>query len=53
MVKARSIDVSKDPKSVYDSVKEELRAAGLNVLESSELNPYEKDHMAVVSIYSR
>ncbi|MCK5292264.1 MAG: fibrillarin-like rRNA/tRNA 2'-O-methyltransferase [Thermoplasmata archaeon] len=53
MVKARSIDVSKDPRVVYDSVKKELREAGLKVLESSELDPFEKDHMAVVSISNR
>jgi fibrillarin-like pre-rRNA processing protein len=53
MVKARSIDVSKDPKVVYEAVKEELSEAGLKILESSELLPYEKDHMAIVSIFSK
>jgi fibrillarin-like pre-rRNA processing protein len=51
MVKARSIDVSKDPKDVYEDVKRQLMEAGLSVLESSELLPYEKDHMAVVGTF--
>ncbi|MFQ5883564.1 MAG: fibrillarin-like rRNA/tRNA 2'-O-methyltransferase [Thermoplasmata archaeon] len=50
MVKARSIDVSKDPEEVYDSVKQKLIEAGLNVIESSDLTPYEKDHMAIVGM---
>jgi fibrillarin-like pre-rRNA processing protein len=53
MVKARSIDVSKDPKIVYEAVKKELKEAGLKVLESSELMPFEKDHLAVVSVVNR
>lgn len=53
MVKARSIDVSKDPKIVYEAVKKELKESGLKILESSELVPYEKDHLAVVSVVSR
>jgi fibrillarin-like pre-rRNA processing protein len=53
MVKARSIDVSKEPKVVYEAVREELSESGLKVLESSELLPYEKDHMAIVSIFSK
>ncbi|UCD93050.1 MAG: fibrillarin-like rRNA/tRNA 2'-O-methyltransferase [Methanobacteriota archaeon] len=50
MVKARSIDVAKDPEEVYDSVKEQIIGGGLNVIESSDLLPYEKDHMAIVGV---
>lgn len=50
MVKARSIDVSMDPKDVYSSAKERLQEEGLNVVESSDLAPYEKDHMAIVGV---
>ncbi|MCK4443290.1 MAG: fibrillarin-like rRNA/tRNA 2'-O-methyltransferase [Thermoplasmata archaeon] len=48
MVKARSIDVSMIPENVYSSVKDDLRRAGLKIVESKELAPYEKDHMAIV-----
>lgn len=51
MVKARSIDVSKEPKEVYASVMEKLREAGLEIAEYSELTPFEKDHLAVASLY--
>ncbi len=49
MVKARSIDVSKSPEHVFSSVKDELREVGLKIVESKELAPYEKDHMAIAA----
>ncbi len=52
MVKARSIDVSLDPRRVYDSVKSGLKEAGLKIIESSELAPYEKDHMVIATKFS-
>jgi fibrillarin-like pre-rRNA processing protein len=50
MVKARSVDVSMDPKAVYESVKHDLKRARLKVVESKDIAPYEKDHMAIVGI---
>lgn len=50
MVKARSIDVSMDPKDLFESVKSELKQSGLKLVESKNLAPYEKDHMAIVGI---
>ncbi len=49
MVKARSIDVTQMPQDVYRSVIASLNNAGLKVIESEELAPFEKDHMAIVS----
>lgn len=49
MVKARSIDVTQTPQDVYRSVIASLNNAGLKVMDSQELVPFEKDHMAIVS----
>ena len=48
MVKARSIDVSKKPKKVYEKVSSNLKDAGLKILEIIELSPYEKDHASII-----
>jgi fibrillarin-like pre-rRNA processing protein len=47
-VKARSIDVTKDPKIIFNEVQNELKGYGLNVLEVIDLEPYEKDHVMIV-----
>ena len=47
-VKARSIDVTKDPKIIYREVQNELQGYGLNILEVINLEPYEKDHVMIV-----
>ncbi len=46
-IKARSIDVTKEPRQVY---REQLEILGksLKVLEKVELDPFEKDHMMIV-----
>lgn len=48
MVKARSIDVTLEPKKVFDSVLAEMQGK-YNILESIPLDPYEKDHMCIVA----
>ena len=48
MVKARSIDVSARPKAIFQGVVEVLRGTDLKVLEVVRLDPYEKDHAAVI-----
>ena len=53
MVKARSIDVSRDPAEVYKAVGRGLRRAGLHPLVTVPLEPYEKDHAAIVFEFSR
>ena len=46
MVKARSIDTAANPKEVYKKVVEDLKE--FEILETVNLTPYEKDHMAVI-----
>ncbi len=48
MVKARSIDVTAVPKTIFKDVERELKRAGLHVLESVDIGPYEKDHAAII-----
>ncbi len=47
-VKARSIDVTKDPKVVFKEEKKKLEDAGFEVLQEIDLEPYEKDHVMFV-----
>jgi fibrillarin-like pre-rRNA processing protein len=47
-VKARSINVSQDPKAIYAEVERRLREAGLEVLRQVDLDPFETDHRAFV-----
>lgn len=47
VVKARSIDVLKDPETVFAEEREKLRKAGFEVLKVIELSPFEKDHALV------
>lgn len=48
MVKARSINVSDDPRVVYDGVERRLKEAGLRILKAVDLEPFEGDHRAFV-----
>ena len=48
MVKARSADVTAKPRDVYVRVRRELAAAGLAVVQATELDPLEKDHAAML-----
>lgn len=47
MVKARSIDVTMEPKKVFEVVKDQLLPK-FDILETIRLDPYEKDHMCIV-----
>ncbi|OLS31968.1 MAG: Fibrillarin-like rRNA/tRNA 2'-O-methyltransferase [Candidatus Heimdallarchaeota archaeon AB_125] len=47
-VKSRSIDVTKDPKIIYKEVIDKLESFGLKVIETIDLEPYEKDHIMIV-----
>ncbi len=47
VVKARSIDVLKDPKHVFTEEKLKLERAGFKVHEVVELSPFEKDHALI------
>ncbi len=44
VVKARSIDVLKEPERVYAEERKKLEEAGFRVLEVIELSPFDKDH---------
>jgi fibrillarin-like pre-rRNA processing protein len=48
MIKARSIDVTKSPKKIFKEEESKLKTGGLRILEKIQLEPYEKDHMAMV-----
>ena len=47
-VKARSEDVTADPKDVFESTQRRLRQRGCRILDAVPLEPYEKDHMMIV-----
>lgn len=46
-IKARSIDVTRPPREIYRQETEKLRKS-LEIIQSMELDPYEKDHMFVL-----
>lgn len=48
MVKARSIDVSLEPKQAYDLVCSELKNNKFKITDIIDLSPYEKDHAAII-----
>lgn len=48
MLKARSIDVTRNPEEIYKEEESRLKTTGFKVLEKIDLEPYEKDHMAFV-----
>ena len=49
VVKARSIDVLKDPKQVFSEESRKLEKAGFNVRSIVELSPFDKDHALVLA----
>jgi fibrillarin-like pre-rRNA processing protein len=48
MIKARSIDVSLEPKQVYKLITKELNEHGFKIVDVIDLSPYEKDHAAII-----
>lgn len=51
MVKARSIDVAMKPKLVYEKLCNYLKENSLKIKQILELDPYEKDHAAILISY--
>ncbi len=49
MIKARSIDVRKEPREVFETEVKKLKAAGFRVLQQIRLEPFERDHLAVLA----
>ncbi|WP_423792882.1 fibrillarin-like rRNA/tRNA 2'-O-methyltransferase [Methanocaldococcus indicus] len=50
-IKARSIDVTKEPKEIFKEQKEILEKYGFKVLEEIDIEPYEKDHILFLCRY--
>jgi fibrillarin-like pre-rRNA processing protein len=50
VVKARSIDVVREPKDVFVEESEKLREAGFSIRQVIELSPYDKDHALIYAI---
>jgi fibrillarin-like pre-rRNA processing protein len=48
-IKARSIDVTKDPEEIFKAETTKLENAGFDVLEIVDLEPYDKDHAMVLA----
>jgi fibrillarin-like pre-rRNA processing protein len=48
MVKARSVSVAREPEEVYDAVSARLEAEGFAVTGRVPLEPWEKDHAAIL-----
>jgi fibrillarin-like pre-rRNA processing protein len=46
MLKARSSDVAAKPRDVYEDARRELTAASLDIVQVTELDPFERDHAA-------
>lgn len=47
-VKARSEDVSENPSSIFRNAEKNLMERGFRILDSVDLDPYEKDHRMIV-----
>jgi len=48
MVKSRSVDVSKDPRVVFQGEIDRLKGWGFDIPETITLMPFDKDHIAIV-----
>lgn len=48
MIKSRSIDVTQKPQKIFKNEEKKLKSAGFKILEKVKLEPYEKDHLAMV-----
>jgi fibrillarin-like pre-rRNA processing protein len=52
-IKARSIDVTKEPDEVYKAEIATLREGGFEIIDVIHLDPYDKDHAMVFAQYKR
>lgn len=50
-IKARSIDVTKNPKEIFEEQKQILTDGGFKILETVNIEPFEKDHVMFVGIW--
>ncbi|MBQ6813143.1 MAG: fibrillarin-like rRNA/tRNA 2'-O-methyltransferase [Methanobrevibacter sp.] len=47
-IKARSIDVVQKPKKIFKEEEKKIKANGYSIIEKIKLEPYEKDHIALL-----
>ncbi len=52
-IKARSIDVTKEPDEVYRREVETLQRGGFEIIDVVHLDPYDKDHAMVLARYRK
>ncbi|MBW9220263.1 fibrillarin-like rRNA/tRNA 2'-O-methyltransferase [Methanothermococcus sp. SCGC AD-155-N22] len=50
-IKARSIDVVKDPKEIFKEQREILTEGGFKIVDEVDIEPFEKDHVLMVGIW--
>lgn len=48
-IKSQSIDVTQEPKVTYKQCERKLKDAGYKIVETVDLEPYEKDHALIVA----
>ncbi|MMZ69600.1 fibrillarin [compost metagenome] len=52
-IKARSIDVTKEPSEIYRREINTLKERGFEIIDVVHLEPYDKDHAMVYARYKR
>ncbi|MEM4913568.1 MAG: fibrillarin-like rRNA/tRNA 2'-O-methyltransferase [Desulfurococcaceae archaeon] len=52
-IKARSIDVTKEPSEIYRREVNTLKERGFEIIDVVHLEPYDKDHAMIYAIYNR
>jgi len=52
-IKARSIDVTKEPSEIYKREIDTLKQRGFEILDVVHLEPYDKDHAMIYAVYRR
>ncbi|AXI24987.1 fibrillarin [Methanofervidicoccus sp. A16] len=50
-IKARSIDVVKDPKEIFKEQREILTEGGFKIVDEVDIEPFERDHVLMVGIW--
>ena len=48
MIKTRSIDVTRKPSIIFKEEEEKIKGSGFKVKDRIKLEPYEKDHLALL-----
>jgi fibrillarin-like pre-rRNA processing protein len=48
MIKSRSIDVTKNPKEIFNDFESKIKSNGFKIIEKLDLNPFAKAHRALI-----